>query len=112
MVYVNNANVNASIYPEQLPTPSSHVQVNKYDICIITLNPVYIFDVSFVKEAKNTTPERMKYLKRPKKLLVKDQSTRPMQLQIKNGKESQDGLLIPEINCTAGSNKQQANLRR
>lgn len=53
----------------------------------------------------------MKYLKRPKKLLVKDQSTRPTQLQTKNGKESQDGLLIPEANCTAGSNKQETNLR-
>lgn len=42
--------------------------------------------------------KKMNYLKRPKKLLVKDQSTRETQLHIKNGKESQDGLLIPTIN--------------
>lgn len=38
------------------------------------------------------------YLKSPRKLLVKDQSTRPMQLQMKNGKETQEGLLIPTTN--------------
>lgn len=36
--------------------------------------------------------------KSPRKLLVKDQSTRPTQLQIKNGREIQDGWLIPTTN--------------
>jgi len=51
------------------------------------------------------------YRKRPRKLLVRDQSTRPTQLPIKKGKEIQEGWLIPTTNWTAGSNKQHATLR-
>jgi len=34
-------------------------------------------------------------LKSPRKLLVRDQSTRPAQLAIKNGRENHEGWLIP-----------------
>lgn len=52
------------------------------------------------------------YRKRPRKLLLRDQSTRPTQLPIKKGNEIQEGWLIPTTNWTAGSNKQHATLRR
>lgn len=38
------------------------------------------------------------YRKRPRKLLVRDQSTRPTQLPMKKGKEIQEGQLIPTTN--------------
>lgn len=61
---------------------------------------------------KTKKDQRYNYLNKPKKLLVKDKSTRPTQLQMKNGRESQDGLLIPTINWRAGRNKQELTLRQ
>lgn len=52
------------------------------------------------------------HLKRPRKLLVRDQSTRPTQLPIKNGKDIHEGWLIPTTSWTAGSSKQQVFLAR
>lgn len=50
------------------------------------------------------------YRKRPRKLLVRDQSTRPILLHKKNGREAQDGWLIPTTSCRAGNNKQHKTL--
>ena len=50
------------------------------------------------------------YLKRPEKLLVEDQSTNPTQLQMKKGKDTQDGWLIPTTNWMAGNKKQDTTL--
>lgn len=44
-------------------------------------------------------------------MLVHDQSTSPILLQMKKGKETQDTWLTPAINCTAGNNKQHTPLR-
>lgn len=76
---------------------------------------VHMFPVNWkrrkrTKENGTATVTKL-YLKSPKKLLVKDQSTSPTQLHTKNGKESQEGLLIPTANWMPGSNKQEATLR-
>jgi hypothetical protein len=56
----------------------------------------------------NQCSDQGAYRKRPRKLLVKDQSTRPMQLNTKNGNEIHEGWLILTTSWAAGSNKQHA----
>lgn len=51
------------------------------------------------------------YRKKPRLLLVKDQLRRPIQLQMKNGRETHEGWLTPTTNCTMGNNKQHGPLR-
>lgn len=51
------------------------------------------------------------HLKSPRKLLVKDQSTRPTQLPMKKGSEAHEGWLIPTTSWMAGNNKQDATRR-
>lgn len=46
---------------------------------------------------KHDKDSQKNHLKSPRKLLVKDQSTRPAQLPIKNGRETHVGWLIPTI---------------
>lgn len=64
------------------------------------------------EESRDTSCLKAVYLNRPRKLLVRDQSTRPTQLPMKKGRDIHEGWLIPTTSWTAGSSKQQAFLIR